>query len=263
MSFSQPSSVSWRFPIAFSECIIIPALLIMVFMPESPRWLLLKGREKEAISVLSALNELPQDSEDIRRELLSIKYAVKHMASAPVGTIKKNGEYRYLHRVILAIGLQVMQQFTGVNLFIQWLGFMYKNLLHYEFREALLLAAVSATWFFLASLFAVVLIDRVMGRRTLTMTGAAGMCICIMFLCGLNWAGDHGHPWAFKAMTAFIFLYNTCKWSIEIAAKPLLLTSGSLLHRLARYELDVVRGANPSHHSWTGKRNGHSSELDR
>ena len=216
MAFTQPSSVSWRFPIAFSECIILPALLIMVFMPESPRWLLLKGREKEAISVLSALNELPEESEDIRRELLSIKYAVKHMASGPVGDIKKNGEYRYLHRVILAIGLQVMQQFTGVNLFIQWLGFMFKNLLHYDISESMLLAAVSATWFFIASLTAVVLIDRFMGRRSLTMTGAAGMCICMMFLCGFNWAGDHGRPWAFKAMTAFIFLYATCESSIEI-----------------------------------------------
>lgn len=216
MSFAQESSASWRFPIAFALAITLPALLIMVFMPESPRWLLLKGREKEAISVLSALNELPQDSEDIRRELLSIKHAVKHMASAPVGDIKNNGEYRYLHRVLLAIGLQVMQQWTGVNLFIQWMGFMFKNLLHYDFRDSMLLAAVSTTWFFIASLSAVVLIDRFMSRRTLTMTGSAGMCVCMIFLCGFNWAGDHGRPWAFKAMTAFIFLFCTCKLLAEL-----------------------------------------------
>ena len=212
-SFTQPNSISWRFPIAFAIVFTLPALLIVSFMPESPRWLLLQGKEKEAIRVLSALNEMPEDSEDIRRELLSIKYAVKHMASAPASDVRKNGQFRHLQRTILAIGLQVMQQWTGVNLFIQYLGAMFRFQLKYDVRESMLLAALSSTEFFIASLVAVAVIDRLWGRRTLTMFGAAGMCICMCFLSGFNWAGDHGLPWGFKAMTAFLFLYNTCKSS--------------------------------------------------
>ena len=211
LSFAQPSSISWRFPIAFAIVFTLPALLLVSFMPESPRWLLLQGKEKEAIRVLSALNELPQDSEDIRRELLAIKYAVKHMASAPASDIVHNNQRRYLQRTILAVGLQVMQQFTGINLFIQYLGAMFRFQLHYEAKDSVLLAACCSTEFFVASMAAVVLIDRFWGRRTLTMFGAAGMCVCMIFLSAFNWAGDHGMPWGFKAMTAFLFLYNTCK----------------------------------------------------
>lgn len=210
-SFAQPSSIAWRFPIVFAIFFTLPALLIVSFMPESPRWLLLQGKEKEAISVLSALNELPEDSEDIRREILAIKYAVKHMASAPLADITKNGQFRYLHRVILAVGLQVMQQWTGINLFIQYLGAMFKNQLKYASNESLVLAATSSTVFFIASLAAVVSIDRFWGRRTLTMFGATGMCVSMIFLASFDWAGDHGRSWGYQAMTAFLFIYGVCK----------------------------------------------------
>lgn len=58
-SFLEPSTISWRFPIAFQ---IIMALSILIFipgLPESPRWLILKGREDEALDVLCALSDLP------------------------------------------------------------------------------------------------------------------------------------------------------------------------------------------------------------
>jgi hypothetical protein len=54
----EPSSIAWRFPIGFQ---IIFALLIVAFimeMPEFPRWLVMKGKEDETLSVHSALNDL-------------------------------------------------------------------------------------------------------------------------------------------------------------------------------------------------------------
>jgi sugar phosphate permease len=103
-----------------------------------------------------------------------------------------------------------MQQFTGINLFIQYLGSMFAARLRYPIELSLLLAACCATVFFLASLVAVIGIDRFWGRRTLTMFGASGMSVCMIILCVMAYlATQTGH----YVMTAFLFLY-VCFFSI-------------------------------------------------
>jgi len=84
-------------------------LLIILYMPESPRFLTLCGREQEAKSVFSALNELSPDDEDVHRELLMVKHTLLHMASGGMQAFTI-GRCRYAHRTILAVALQIMQQ---------------------------------------------------------------------------------------------------------------------------------------------------------
>jgi len=73
------------------------------FLPESPRYLLLCGKEREALNVLSALEELPADHEDVRREVLLIKNTVLRLAGGnSIKDIFSMGKDRHLHRVILA-----------------------------------------------------------------------------------------------------------------------------------------------------------------
>ena len=66
-SFLEPSTIAWRFPIAFQ--IVFAAIILGAVMnlPESPRWLMLKGREDEARSVLAALSGLSE--EDVSSDL--------------------------------------------------------------------------------------------------------------------------------------------------------------------------------------------------
>ncbi|KAK5119575.1 hypothetical protein LTR85_007403 [Meristemomyces frigidus] len=206
-SFVPAESASWRTPVGLGMTFMVPPLLLIVFLPESPRYLVLTGREAEAKSVLSALNEDSPEDEDIHREFLMIKNTLLHLTSGGVKEAFTMGKYRYLHRTILAVVLQVMQQFTGVNLFIQYLGGMFHNQLKFPIPMALLLAGVCSTVFFLASLVAVVGIDRFWGRRTLTMFGASGMCLCMTLLAILEHSGTQK---AHYAMTAFLFLYCAC-----------------------------------------------------
>ena len=100
--------------------------------------------------------------------------------------------------------LQLMQQFTGINLFIQFLGSMFGQQLGYPDRIALVLAATCATWFLVTSIISVVGIDQYFGRRTLTIFGASGMCGCMIVLCGMSYLSTQA---SHHAMSAFLYLY--------------------------------------------------------
>jgi MFS family permease len=116
-SWVQTYSVSWRFPVAFSIVFLVPALIMATLLPESPRYLLLCGKEREALNVLSALEELPTDHEDVRREVLLVKNTVLKLAGgSSFSGMFTMGKERHLHRVILAVSLQLMSQFTGMDL---------------------------------------------------------------------------------------------------------------------------------------------------
>lgn len=119
MAYTDPSSASWRVPVALHGVFVIPAFIMMLMLPESPRWLILQGREQEALDVLGALADAGPESSYARQEFLQIKDTIIQMSKASVTSVFKNGEYRYLQRTLLVILLQSLQQWTGINLFLQ------------------------------------------------------------------------------------------------------------------------------------------------
>lgn len=70
------SDASWRLPLAIQ---IVPALVLgigMLFFPDSPRWLLMKERDDEALSALSRLRRQPRDSTPLQNEYLEIRASI-------------------------------------------------------------------------------------------------------------------------------------------------------------------------------------------
>lgn len=63
--FSSNLSFGWRFPLAFQ---VFPPLVLLIgspWVPRSPRWLMSKGHNEEAWTVLQRLRKSPDDPEDI------------------------------------------------------------------------------------------------------------------------------------------------------------------------------------------------------
>lgn len=201
-----PDTADWRVPTALQ---ILPGVLafgLLFALPESPRWLIMQGREEQALSVLADLSDLEPGDDDIRQEFLQIKDAIIEMASGSFSDLFVMGEYRTLHRTILAFVLQIFQQFCGINLFIQYLALMFRTRTDYSPWVSRLLAGCSSTELFLASFVAVIGIDRFWGRRSLTMFGASGMCISLIILAIMGYLDTSN---SHIVMAVFVFVYNT------------------------------------------------------
>ncbi|KAL1868767.1 hypothetical protein Plec18167_008072 [Paecilomyces lecythidis] len=204
-SFLEPSSVSWRFPIAFQ---IFFALVILVFvlpLPESPRWLIMKGKEEEAVEVLTALLDLPADDPLIHTEFTEIKDTVLLIKSSSFRDLFTMDEDRNFHRVVLAYVNQMFQQISGINLITYYAAVIYENI-GLSGMLSRILAACNGTEYFLASWLPVFIVEKV-GRRPLMLIGAAGMSLSMVVLAITTSFEGQSKPGIVAAV--FLFVFNT------------------------------------------------------
>ncbi|KAK1996596.1 general substrate transporter [Colletotrichum falcatum] len=181
--FVKNNQVNFRFPIAFQGLFAVVITSLVMFLPESPRWLVKQERFEDAKKVMAALGGLPEDSEVVNEELSLIRDAYveeQHQA----GSVFAMGPERQFHRAVLAIGIAVLAQMSGINIVTFYSTTIFQQQLGYSPTESRIFSASIQVWQFIAAGFAVVLIDR-FGRRKLLMAGALGMCVAQTSLAGL------------------------------------------------------------------------------
>ncbi|KAJ9355811.1 hypothetical protein DTO027B9_3965 [Paecilomyces variotii] len=205
-SFLEPSSVSWRFPIAFQILFAIIILLFVLPLPESPRWLIMKGKEEEAVQVLTALMDLPADDPLIHTEFTEIKDTVLALKDSSFKDLFTMDEDRHFHRVVLAYVNQMFQQISGINLITYYAAVIYENSIGLSGMLSRILAACNGTEYFLASWLPVVIVEKV-GRRPLMLVGAAGMSLSMVVLAITTSFEGQTKPGIVAAV--FLFVFNT------------------------------------------------------
>ncbi|KAL8720294.1 MAG: hypothetical protein Q9225_002832 [Loekoesia sp. 1 TL-2023] len=145
-SFLDPNSVAWRFPIAFQIFFALVILAFILELPESPRWLVLKGKEDEALNVLGALSDLPSDDPYIWGEFQAIKDTVlENQKAGGLRDLFTMGPDRHLHRSVLAYVNQMFQQISGINLITYYAATIYQNEIKLDPLTSRILAAANGT----------------------------------------------------------------------------------------------------------------------
>ncbi|THC94652.1 hypothetical protein EYZ11_005874 [Aspergillus tanneri] len=204
--FADPNEVAWRFPLAFQIFFAFIILVFVMFLPESPRWLVLKGREDEAREVLGALLGDGADPILLQTEFTAIKATVLEMAKGSFRDMFTMDENRHFHRTVLAYVNQMFQQISGINLITYYIPVVLENQLGMSLINSRLIAACNGTEYFIASWIAVFTIE-IFGRRTLMLFGAAGMSISMVILAIT--ASIENNSGANVACTVFLFVFNT------------------------------------------------------
>lgn len=205
-SFLDPNSIAWRFPIGFQIFFALIILGLVLELPESPRWLVLKGKEDEALNVLGALSDLPTDDPYVWSEFQAIKDTViENQKAGGLRDLFTMGPDRHLHRSVLAYVNQMFQQISGINLITYYAATIYRNEIGLDDLTSRILAAANGTEYFLASWIAVFTIEK-FGRRSLMLFGAAGMSFSMAMLAIMSKLGGKG-PGIVAAM--FLFIFNT------------------------------------------------------
>ena len=92
---------------------------------------MLKGRDDEALHVLAALADLPEDDEKVQSEFQAVKDVAFEMAKGGFKECAKTNRNRNLHRTILGYVNQMFQQISGINI-ISAYSFVFDNCLRLQ-----------------------------------------------------------------------------------------------------------------------------------
>ncbi|KAI4854843.1 general substrate transporter [Aureobasidium sp. EXF-8846] len=116
--YYNASSFQWRFPVAFQAFFGIILIFGILAFPESPRWLLKHGKEKEATQIMARLRKCNVEDKELKKEINEIK-KINEITDGKKLTVKEffsNGEEMNGWRASIAFAAQAFQQIGGINI---------------------------------------------------------------------------------------------------------------------------------------------------
>lgn len=210
---------SWRWMFAIG---LAPAILLsigMLFLPESPRWLVAQNQIDKAIATLKHLRH----SGNVQHEIDEIQHSL---------TIKQ-ASFREIFspwiRPVLFLGaaLGFIQQVTGINTIIYYAPTIFQLAGFHDTSSSIFATIGIGVVNVLSTVFAIFFLDRI-GRRPLLLVGLVGMCVSLL---GLSTAFHMGTDismlrWAaigctFTYIICFAFSLGAILWLIVSEIFPL------------------------------------------
>ncbi|KAJ5760857.1 hypothetical protein N7520_008013 [Penicillium odoratum] len=223
------SQLQWRFPLAFQ---VVPALVLvigMLFVPESPRFLVEKGRCEEAMRVLRKLHHDGTNDDWIQAEFNEICQASASGKSAP-GWVSMFTVPKWRTRMLRhGLAVQVFTQMTGVNVITYYQTIMYKALGITGSRNTLVAGIYNCVGPLANLIFVVFFLDRV-GRRKPLLLGTVAISIaliCEAVLTSQNPDGQRigysvgGVFFLFAVSVAFSVSFGPCSWVYMAEIMPM------------------------------------------
>lgn len=164
------TQAGWRWMFGSESLPAVLFLLLTMLIPESPRWLTKNGKKDKALDILARVD----GSKYAREEMLSIEETVSH-ESGSLSQLFHPGM-----KLVLVIGvvLAVLQQVTGINVFLYFGTDVFGKLGGETIDAGLLKQVVVGATNLIFTVIAIRTVDRI-GRKPLMIIGSTGMGISL------------------------------------------------------------------------------------
>jgi MFS transporter, SP family, arabinose:H+ symporter len=184
----------WRWKLGIAAVPAAIFLVMLFFIPRSPRWLVQNQRADEARDVLRLLGQ-----EDYERELKEMEDSIdaEHTADEPLFL------WKYRLPIFLAITIGLFNQLSGINAILYYLNDIFARAGINRVSADLQAVAIGATNF-IFTMLGMTLIDRV-GRKKLLLIGAVGTAGCLAGVAAIFLTQTHGNllVWLLVGYIAF------------------------------------------------------------
>ncbi|OBZ16631.1 MFS transporter [Bacillus sp. FJAT-26390] len=184
---------AWRWMFGVGAIPGLLFLILLLFVPESPRWLIKQGRAASALPILLRIH----GEELAKQEVLDIKQSFEQES----GSIRQLFSPSLRIALIVGVGLAVLQQVTGINAVMYYAPEIFKATgagTNASLIQTILVGFIN----FLFTIVALWLIDKV-GRKALLLVGSASMAICLLVI-GIAFQTGHADG---PLVLIFILLY--------------------------------------------------------
>ncbi|HQE82739.1 MAG TPA: sugar porter family MFS transporter [Candidatus Hydrogenedentes bacterium] len=183
----------WRWMFGSEALPAFALLVLLFFVPPTPRWLVKQGRTAEARDVLARIGG-PEHAE---RELNEIAQMLSHQSES-LGQLFRPGMRTAL---VIGVALAILQQVTGINVFLYYAPEIFKKLgsgASSALLQTVLVGGVNLAF----TVIAIWTVDT-LGRKPLMLVGSVGMGVCL-FALGLAASLRHIEAWALIFVLGYI-----------------------------------------------------------
>ena len=198
------NSEYWRGMLGYETIPDVLFLIVIFFIPESPRWLIVKGRFDEASGVLARIYSA---SEEVSSQLELTKASIAGEVKSEWKSLLEPG---ILTAVLLGSAIAILGQFMGVNAVLYYGPEIFKDA---GFEDPLFSTVLVGIVNMVTTVIALLIIDKV-GRKQLVYWGVSGMIVCLLMIAVYFLPATSLPTWF---MLVFFLLYVFCT-AISICA---------------------------------------------
>ncbi|KAL3231158.1 putative glucose transporter HXT5 [Nakaseomyces bracarensis] len=209
------NSVQWRVPLGLCFAWAIFMIGGMTFVPESPRFLIEKGRVEDAKRSIASSNKVSIEDPAVMVEVEALESAAEAerlAGNASWGELFST-KTKVFQRLIMGMMLQTLQQLTGNNYFFYYGTIVFKSVgLEDSFQTSIVIGVVN----FFSTFIGIYIVGR-FGRRTCLLWGAASMTACMVVFASVGvtrlWPHGQGNgssKGAGNCMIVFTCFYIFC-----------------------------------------------------